>query len=67
MGLFNRKNLTTSSLIHKWFILHAFSVRCSVEGKTQGADFSDCVSESVVTDFGVGYDIKSVMHYQPFL
>ena len=44
-----------------------FLARCSVEGKTQGADFSDCVSESVVTDFGVGYDIKSVMHYQPLL
>jgi len=38
--------------------------RCSKEGVSQAtADFSDCVSGNIVTDFGVGYDFKSVMHY----
>lgn len=39
--------------------------KCTLEGKSQGADFSGCVEEGPVTDFGVGYDIKSIMHYQP--
>ena len=44
-----------------------FGLRCTLDGKTQGADFSGCVEEGPVTDFGVGYDIKSIMHYQPSL
>ena len=27
------------------------------------AYYGDCVSGNTVTDFGVGYDFKSVMHY----
>ena len=42
-------------------------LRCTSEGQAQGADFSGCVEEGPVTDFGVGYDIKSIMHYQPSL
>jgi len=38
--------------------------KCSAEGVQQAqADFSDCVSGDTVTDFAVGYDFKSVMHY----
>ena len=43
-------------------------LRCTSEGQAQGADFSGCVDGTgTVTDFGVGYDIKSIMHYQPSL
>ena len=42
--------------------LHYF--RCDRFGVSQEtADFSNCVTGDTVTDFGVGYDFKSVMHY----
>jgi len=38
--------------------------KCNSTGVIQAeADFSDCVSGDTVMDFGVGYDFKSVMHY----
>ena len=37
---------------------------CTTDGFTQdSADFSDCVSGTIVTDYGVPYDFNSIMHY----
>ena len=56
-----QRNDTINQYINiKYIILF----RCSEDGMYQSnAYFGDCVSGDTVTDFGVGYDFKSVMHY----
>ena len=42
--------------------------RCSgldTTGQTTAAIYSNCIGSEVVTDFGVGYDFTSIMHYSP--
>jgi hypothetical protein len=37
--------------------------RCSLEGKSEGADFGDCVSGRRRKAYGFPYDYYSIMHY----
>jgi len=39
--------------------------QCTTDGKSQGASFDNCIDGDPVEDFGVPYDPKSIMHYQP--
>jgi len=40
------------------------ATRCTTSGVSQEtANFDNCVGSAIVTDYGVGYDFNSIMHY----